>query len=297
MNELTVITREEWGAKPAIRVFPKSAALGCVIHHWASMVGGKPYNRDPYPYAKEVEYAKRAQRDMQYAHMHSNGWSDIGQHFTVTKGGIILEARTGSYEAAKQGLVVRGAHAGNNDGNKFWWGIECEGHYLYSSDVPEPQWNSIILLVAHLLDWGNLPSDSIKGHKDFTSTACPGHLYDLIPKMMTDVEKLRKSGEDPRPPAHSDAVAVYVHAALVPDAHGRVEDGRSMAWSRALARALGGAVVDVSRDDLTLQVGGKTATLRMYLRDGRGLVSLRDVADAFGLSVRFNPVAMTVTLD
>jgi hypothetical protein len=94
---------------------PQSAAQGIVIHNTENP------NRAPATGTAEEQIAFKICRGIQIHHMDGNGWSDTGQHFTVSRGGLILEGRTGALATAKSGKVVQGAHAsGVSKYNNKW---------------------------------------------------------------------------------------------------------------------------------------------------------------------------------
>jgi len=174
-----VFTTEEWGAKPPkVSYFPKSAAVGVVIHNTEGR------NRQPIgDLSHEVAAAFANAREIQQSHF-DRGWSDTGQHFTISQGGVITEGRHGSLDAARAGQVVRGAHApGAND---EWWGIEIAGDNRGSYVVTDAQWESLVSLVVWLnrLAGGEL---SIEPHNHFVDTTCPGLIQKKLGQLRADV--------------------------------------------------------------------------------------------------------------
>jgi N-acetyl-anhydromuramyl-L-alanine amidase AmpD len=124
-------------------------------------------------------------------------WADTGQNFTVTRGGLVLEGRSTSLLHARAGFVVRGAHAGTDEGNRFYFGVEVEGRNLPSFEVTDPQWDALAKLCAWLSLAGNFQSSSIEGHGHFVATQCPGKLMDHLDRLRAQVrsEKVRLMGE------------------------------------------------------------------------------------------------------
>lgn len=212
-SESKIITTQEWGAK-VVPVQPTSPMVGIVIHHMAigSGRGTRGVMREPGKTPEtELEQAKKLARNVQTSHMTPQkwvpitnpktgetsvvnkggpGWSDTGQHFTISRGGVILEGRTGSLEAAMKGMVVRGAHAKGANLNRI--GIEVEGDYTaghhYGDETPEvppAQWAALVRLVRLLVERGALDPSSIVGHRDVSGnhTGCPGTLGDRLPEL------------------------------------------------------------------------------------------------------------------
>jgi hypothetical protein len=177
MPEPKIYTAEEWGARKITSSFPRQTAKGIVVHHAVYP------NRPPLQGDAEKHAAFKTARSIQESHL-QRGWADSGQHFTVSRGGLLMEGRHGSLAGAKHGLVVRGAHAGVAEQNATWFGIELEGRYDQEWAMTDQQWQALIELCAWLSSWGKFDSQQIEGHRHFKpTTACPGlvleHLVEL----------------------------------------------------------------------------------------------------------------------
>jgi N-acetyl-anhydromuramyl-L-alanine amidase AmpD len=192
MAEPKIYLTTEWGARPVTKVFAKGAAEGIVIHNTENP------NRTPAAGTVEEQVSFKICRGIQIHHMDGNGWSDTGQHFTVSRGGLILEGRTGTLAAARTGKVVQGAHAsGVSRYNNKWFGIELEGYYVQEYAVTDLQWDALVELCAWLSYWGELDSiRNIIGHMDVLAghTNCPGlveqHLVSLRAQVHDRVTQL-----------------------------------------------------------------------------------------------------------
>ncbi|GAA1107611.1 peptidoglycan recognition family protein [Nocardiopsis composta] len=173
-----VYTRSDWGARP-----PKTAATitsrpdHIVVHHTATA--------NSTNYTKS--HAAALSRAIQRYHMDSNGWADIGQHFTISRGGYVMEGRNRTLAAMQQGRHVIGAHTANH--NSHTVGIENEGLYG-SATPPEKLFASLVETCAWLCSIYNLdPSSAIVGHRDYNVTSCPGdRLYAMLPRLRRDVQ-------------------------------------------------------------------------------------------------------------
>ncbi|SDZ09746.1 N-acetylmuramoyl-L-alanine amidase [Amycolatopsis xylanica] len=124
--------------------------------------------------------------DNQQDHMDNNGWSDTGQHFTVSRGGYRFEGRHGSLSALRSGKqIVRAAHCPGQNENAI--GIENEGLYT-TAEPPQAQWKSLVVLCAYVCRQYGIPVTEIKGHRDFFNTECPGDLlYSKLPQLRAEV--------------------------------------------------------------------------------------------------------------
>lgn len=156
-----IVTRAEWGAKPAttsaLTTFPPSHVI---IHHAASA-------------ACTTQSACSAQvRAFQDQHINSNGWADIGYNFLIGEDGNVYEGR---------GWGKTGAHAPNFNSKSI--GICFIG--TFTSKLP----TAAALKLAHdLIDCGTASGQisgtyKLAGHRQVTSTECPGNtLYADVQK-------------------------------------------------------------------------------------------------------------------
>jgi hypothetical protein len=195
-REPRIFTRAEWNAgsfrRPAT-VLPNNPDR-IVIHHTASA------NTTDY----SLQHAFALSRSIQRFHVQRRGWDDIGQHFTVSRGGHILEGRNKTLsvmrtrgqanglaapgEIRDRGHVV-GAHTLHH--NRHTVGIENEGTYA-SGQIPSPLWESLARLCAWLCTvYGLDPMRAIVGHRDLNTTDCPGDmLYGNLPTLRRNVVAL-----------------------------------------------------------------------------------------------------------
>src|ERR1041385_8510885 len=117
----------EWGAQDPGQMFAATKATDPIVHHMGTENRGLASSHD-----EAVRIAFRLARDCQAMHMRSNGWSDTGQDFTVSRDGIILEGRHGALAALLAGHCERGAHCADPDVGVYdnnSWGTEHEGSY------------------------------------------------------------------------------------------------------------------------------------------------------------------------
>lgn len=192
MTPIKVYEAREWGARPpTVPTFERGRALGVCVHNteWP--------NRAPGSGAAERAEAFRVAREIQNSHMDGRGWFDSGHHFLVSRGGVVVEGRHSSLEAAREGLVVQAAHANDDVGNRRWYGVELEGDYRREHEVPARQWEALIDLAAHLSSWAGFPPDAIEPHMRFSDTDCPGLVADRIPALRVAVALRRAEIEAP----------------------------------------------------------------------------------------------------
>jgi hypothetical protein len=181
---LIVYECSDWGARDALHVFPATTPSNMVLHHMDYP------NRAPIAdHNAAVHAAFQLARTCQNDHMDHNGWSDTGQHFTVSIDGIVCEGRHGSLAALLAGHCIRGAHAadaGIDDNDS--WGTEHEGTFQ-TAHMNATQWGASITLHAAISFLCKLDSATIEGHRDTgIATTCPGDWFEnQIPEFRQQV--------------------------------------------------------------------------------------------------------------
>ncbi|GIG62274.1 hypothetical protein Lfu02_66460 [Longispora fulva] len=176
----TILTRAQWGARaPKHPITVLNRKPDRIIVHHTDTPNSTDYS---------VAHAKALSKSIQNHHMDTNGWDDVGQHFTTSRGGHLMEGRDKVLPSIGQHKLVQGAQvSGHND---HTIGIENEGTYM-SVLPPTAQWNALVQLCAYLCDQYKLdPRTAIKGHRDYNSTDCPGDaLYAKLPALRTAVAR------------------------------------------------------------------------------------------------------------
>ncbi|WP_285733246.1 peptidoglycan recognition family protein [Nocardiopsis sp. ATB16-24] len=175
-----VYTRADWGARePTSRI----DVLGrgpthIVVHHTATANVS----------STSTSHAAALSRNIQRHHMDGNGWSDIGQQLTISRGGHVMEGRDQTLRAISAGHHVVGAHTADHNGHAI--GIENEGTYT-SATPPRVLFSALVdtcvwLCLAYRLD----PEQAIVGHRDYNPTGCPGdRLYAMLPRLRSEVRR------------------------------------------------------------------------------------------------------------
>ncbi|WP_232534055.1 peptidoglycan recognition family protein [Plantactinospora sp. KBS50] len=159
-----IIGCDQWGARPPAGTIQITGNITnkIILHHMA-FPNVTDYSR---------EHALQLARDCQDLHMDGNGWSDTGQHFTVSRGGYVLEGRHRSLETLAAGEhQVIAAHCPGENGNAI--GIENEGTYITEAP-PAALLDSLVRLCVTVCQQFGLHAHDIFGHWDFRETECPG---------------------------------------------------------------------------------------------------------------------------
>lgn len=156
-NNLKIITRDDWGSTPNTSEMGEHHITKITLHH-----GGVEFmdDKDPIEYLKNLQSWSRSEKK----------WIDIPYHYLIDLNGIIYEGRHLKYP-------------GNTNTN-----YDPAGHLLICilgnyevQKLKNIQLNTLIDLIAYFCHELNINPNAIKGHKDYTDTACPGKdLYKYI---------------------------------------------------------------------------------------------------------------------
>ncbi|GLV56773.1 N-acetylmuramoyl-L-alanine amidase [Dictyobacter sp. S3.2.2.5] len=166
-----------WGAQPAKgpnTILPYKPTT-ILIHHTDTL--------NTTNYSRGEAYALG--RSIQQSHF-ANGWIDTGQHFTISRGGYIMEGRHKSLQMLQaRNSFVRGAHCPIL--NSYAVGIENEGNYN-AALPPDALWISLVNLCTYVCQQYGLNANAIFGHRDFYGTDCPGaELYGRLRELRLQV--------------------------------------------------------------------------------------------------------------
>lgn len=174
----SIIDCDTWGAKPPSEPVTvlNIRSKKIIVHH------------TEYPNSTDysLAHAYWLARDIQHLHMDINGWIDTGQHFTVSRGGYILEGRHRSLEALQNGYEhIRGAHCPGLNSEAI--GIENEGTY-FTVLPPRALWDSLVDLCVYVCRQYGINANNVFGHWDFTDTDCPGAaFYQQFPELRRQI--------------------------------------------------------------------------------------------------------------
>ena len=170
-----IYTRAQWGADESLRAGTPSygAVKGAFVHH---TVDANAYTAAQVPAILRAIYA---------FHVKGRGWGDIGYNFLIDKFGRTWEGRFGGMDKP-----VIGAHTLGHNGYSF--GASAIGNYDVAA-VPSAVTSAFVRLIAWKAQLhqfnpagiSNISGDrvnSVSGHRDVYSTACPGrYLYAQLP--------------------------------------------------------------------------------------------------------------------
>ncbi|MCE7081570.1 peptidoglycan-binding domain-containing protein [Streptomyces sp. ST2-7A] len=158
------VSRAQWGARAprsrSTNITPGNG--GVTVHH----VDGVRVARGSH-----TDCASQV-RGIQNHHMDTNGWQDIAYNHLTCVHGYVFEGR---------GEGIRSAANGTDSGNQNWYAV-C-GLVGGSASNYDTITNGLIdafhLAISRLRARGGA-ANGINGHRNHTSTACPGNLYALV---------------------------------------------------------------------------------------------------------------------
>lgn len=160
--------RSLWGAQPPRGAYVPHIPYRFAQHHTAG--------RRTSTFAETVAELQF----IQDFHQNGRGWQDIGYHFLLDDAGRIFQGVPEQF---------RGTHAGgNNTGNI---GVCMLGNYHEPGVLPTAaQLDSVTALYAWLAFQYSVNIDSLFGHRDYNSTACPGdNVYIRLAFMRSGVRR------------------------------------------------------------------------------------------------------------
>jgi hypothetical protein len=144
------LCRDAWHAQPALAGGTTHTIKQMTIHHTGAVLGD---NRN----------APGRLLQHQQLHQGERGWIDIAYHVGVDRNGNI-------YELRDYNLVGDTATEYDPTGHFL---VLCEGDFDQET-VTEAQLDSAALVFAWAAQQFKITSETLSGHKDHASTACPG---------------------------------------------------------------------------------------------------------------------------
>lgn len=145
-----ILCRDSWGAQPALPGGESHSLSRMTVHHTGAVLGD---NRN----------APGRLRQHQRLHQGERGWIDIAYHVGVDRDGNVYELR--------DPLIAGDTATEYNPAGHFL--VLCEGDFDQEM-VSEAQLNGAALVFAWAAQRFNIPTDTLAGHRDVASTACPG---------------------------------------------------------------------------------------------------------------------------
>lgn len=168
---LPLVCRDAWGAREPSAGLTPHAIRQLTVHHSAAV-------------ASNPTQGPGHLRGFQGFHMDDRGWPDIAYHVAVDRAGVV-------YELRDWGTV-------GDTGTDY----DPAGHFLLlldgNFDEHEPS-EEQLAAAARVLAWASdhfgVGLDTVSGHRDHASTACPGDaLYARLDELQRRAADLRDAG-------------------------------------------------------------------------------------------------------
>ena len=154
---IEALCRHAWAAEEPTGDFTSHTIERLTVHHTARVLSD---NRN----------APAAIRGHQRFHQRDRGWADIAYHFIIDLDGNVYECRP----------VDAVGDTGTNYDPTGHFLVCCEGDFN-SQDLPAAQRTALVDVLAWAAERYDVGSETIKGHRDWAATSCPGDdLYPLI---------------------------------------------------------------------------------------------------------------------
>jgi hypothetical protein len=159
LEEIKIISRKDWGAKPPIQNMIEHKPDKITIHH-----SGLTYIKK----VNIIEKMKALQKYSQSSEKMANGnikeiWADIPYHFVISGDGEIAEGRE----------IIYSGDTNTEYNPKKHILINILGNFDEQKPTDE-QINSLIKLCTYLSKKYNISFEQIQGHNHYAKTACPG---------------------------------------------------------------------------------------------------------------------------
>jgi len=160
-----MLCRAAWRAQPPLPGGRTHTITHLTVHHTAVVLG-------------DNRLAPERLRQHQRYHQESHGWIDIAYHVSVDRNGNVYQLR--DYH-----LVGDTATEYDPTGHFL---LLCEGDFDQEV-VSEAQFDSAAKVLAWAGQNFNVQTETLKGHRDFAATSCPG--ADLYARMASGELKQR----------------------------------------------------------------------------------------------------------
>jgi hypothetical protein len=169
--------RAEWKAGPPKEAYTPHAPYRLTLHH----TDGRQ--------TATVEESLREIKFIQDFHQNGRGWNDIAYHYLIDTAGNVFEGRPDD---------VLGSHTKNNNTGNV--GIVMLGTYHAPKNDPvtRVQLDAFLGIAGYLVNKFGINPDTLKGHRQYKSTDCPG---DLMFAELPALREALKPKPGPVPPA------------------------------------------------------------------------------------------------
>lgn len=180
-----MLTRADWNARKPSGSMTQHEPTRITIHHTASR------QRPGIPLSQKLRSLQAfSQTDALLADgRRKAAWADIPYHFYIDANGQLAEGRS----------MLFAGDTNTNYSPQGHIGIAVEGNF--ETEKPNSkQLESLVELLALLLDDLNLDASAIDHHGSYAATACPGqHLEALLPDVIARASQMDPDQIDEKP--------------------------------------------------------------------------------------------------
>jgi hypothetical protein len=149
------VARTSWGAHPPKADYTPDSYVKITLHHTDG------------PQTTTLERSKQEVLFIQEFHQNGRGWNDIAYHFLVDGAGNVFEGRP-------EGTL--GAHTKNNNTGNLGIAMLGTHHPPKDDPVTKAKEDAVGALGRYAVEKYGIDPNSLKGHRDYKSTDCPGDL-------------------------------------------------------------------------------------------------------------------------
>lgn len=175
-----IYSRAQWGAKPPKEPYTPDTYWRITLHHTDGLQ------------THALADSEQELRFIQDFHMNGRGWDDIAYHFLIDAEGRIFEGRP---------MGALGAHTLHNNEGNIGIALMATHQAPKNDPVTQKEYDALVSLGRYLVAHYNIDPATLKGHRDYKDTDCPGDLaYRLLPE-------LRQRFAEPAPAPGQAAVA------------------------------------------------------------------------------------------
>jgi uncharacterized protein YbbC (DUF1343 family) len=175
LEEMEIISREEWQAQPAREGLKWHIPRYITIHHTGTNQNPNRSAAEKLQALQKFSYTEGILGD---GVTPKKPWPDVPYHYYITVDGKILEGREIQYQGDSNTDYDLNGHAL----------IVVEGNFN-KEEVKDIQYEKLEQLVIALSKKYKISAEEISGHKDQAETTCPGeNLHILIPELWEKVE-------------------------------------------------------------------------------------------------------------
>jgi uncharacterized protein YbbC (DUF1343 family) len=181
IEEMEIMSREEWNAQPAREGLKWHIPKYITIHHTGTNQNPARSTAEKLQALQKFSYTEGVLGD---GVTPKKPWPDVPYHYYIAVDGTVAEGREIQYEGDSNTDYDLTGHAL----------IVVEGNFQ-KEKIKDIQYEKLEQLVIALAKKYKVPAEEISGHKDQAETTCPGEdLYKLLPQLREKVENL----ENPR---------------------------------------------------------------------------------------------------